>query len=206
MQACREHIPVPGPHPSAVPSATGPFRRGSLQVTANPRGIHPIGGRNGDPMEAQRSGFHWERTSDGMSEPCPLGRGEGYEVREDEVGRFKGMGYLGEGGNRNPPSPRQLFGNFLSAQKMGPSPEPSEAGPVGRGGARERRDGYPFLGVRNTADFATTTPGGETSFYGSFNNMNRRAGLGPAPTSEHTLKNRKPRPQNDGSRGFIVYS
>ena len=40
-------------------------------------------------MEAQRSGFHWERTSDGMSEPCPLGRGEGYEVREDEVGRFK---------------------------------------------------------------------------------------------------------------------
>ena len=69
-------------------------------------------------MEAQRSGFHWERTSDGMSEPCPLGRGEGYEVREDEVGRFKGMGYLGEGGNRNPPSPRQLFGNFLSAQKV----------------------------------------------------------------------------------------
>ena len=81
-------------------------------------GVHPIGGRNGDPMEAQRSGFHWERTSDGMSEPCPLGRGEGYEVREDEVGRFKGMGYLGEGGNRNPPSPRQFFGNFLSAQKV----------------------------------------------------------------------------------------
>ena len=53
-----------------------------------------------------------------MSEPCPLGRGEGYEVREDEVDRFKGMGYLGEGGNRNPPSPRQFFGNFLSAQKV----------------------------------------------------------------------------------------
>ncbi len=34
------------------------------------------------------------------------------------IGRFKGMGYLGEGGNRNPPSPRQLFGNFLSAQKV----------------------------------------------------------------------------------------
>ena len=34
------------------------------------------------------------------------------------IGRFKGMRYLGEGGNRNPPSPRQLFGNFLSAQKV----------------------------------------------------------------------------------------
>ena len=48
-------------------------------------------------MEAQQSGFHWERTSDGMSEPCPLGRGERYEVREDEIGRFKGMGFLREG-------------------------------------------------------------------------------------------------------------
>ena len=28
------------------------------------------------------------------------------------------MGYLGEGGNRNPPSPRQFFGDFLSAQKV----------------------------------------------------------------------------------------
>ena len=44
-------------------------------------------------MEAQRSGFHWERTSDGMSEPCPLGPSEGYEVREDEVGRFKEWGF-----------------------------------------------------------------------------------------------------------------
>ena len=34
------------------------------------------------------------------------------------ISRFKGMGYLGEGGNRNPPSPRQLFGDFLSAQKV----------------------------------------------------------------------------------------
>ena len=34
------------------------------------------------------------------------------------IGRFKGIGYLGEGGNRNPPSPRQLFGDFLSAQKV----------------------------------------------------------------------------------------
>ena len=94
------------------------FETGTFRLLPSPRGVHPIGGRNGDPMEAQRSGFHWERTSDGMSEPCPLGPGEGYEVREDEVGRFKGIGYLGEGGNRNPSPLRRLFGNFLSAQKV----------------------------------------------------------------------------------------
>ena len=117
MQNSRGHAPASGPHLLTVSLTAGLFRRRTFQITV-PRGVHPIGGRNGDPMEAQRSGFHWERTSDGMSEPCPLGPGEGYEVREDEVGRFKGMGYLGEGGNRNPPSPRQFFGNFLSAQKV----------------------------------------------------------------------------------------
>ena len=34
------------------------------------------------------------------------------------IGRFKEIGYLGEGGNRNPPSPRRFFGDFLSAQKV----------------------------------------------------------------------------------------
>ena len=34
------------------------------------------------------------------------------------IGRFKGMGFLREGGNRNPPSLRQLFGDFLAAQKV----------------------------------------------------------------------------------------
>ena len=119
VQNYRKYAPAPGPHPPAVSSTAGPLRRWTLQVTV-PRGVHPIGGRlplsggdversetegvgtrNGDPMEAQRSGFHWERTSAGMSEPCPLGRGEGYEVREDEVGRFKGMKFQ-SGGNRNP--------------------------------------------------------------------------------------------------------
>lgn len=42
------------------------------------------------------------------------------------------------------------------AGRMGSPPEPSAAGPVGRGGARERREGCPCLGVRNRADFATT--------------------------------------------------
>ena len=92
VQNYRKHAPAPGPHPPAVSSTAGPLRRWTLQVTV-PRGVHPIGSRNGDPMEAQRSGFHWERTSDGMSEPCPLGRGEGYAVREDEVGRFKEGGF-----------------------------------------------------------------------------------------------------------------
>ena len=66
----------------------GPFR-----APPAPRGYIQKGGRSGNPMEAQRSGFHWERTSDGMSEPCPLGRGEGYAVREDEIGRFKERGF-----------------------------------------------------------------------------------------------------------------
>ncbi len=32
------------------------------------------------------------------------------------IGRFKGMGYLGEEENRNSPSPRQLFGDFYTAE------------------------------------------------------------------------------------------
>ena len=39
---------------------------------------------------------------------------------------------------------------------LGSPPKPSEAGLVGRGGARKRHDGCPHLGVRNRADFATT--------------------------------------------------
>ena len=49
----------------------------------------------------------------------------------------------------------------------GSPPKPSEAGLVGRGGARKRHDGCPCLGVRNRADFATTkgpvSPGQEGS-------------------------------------------
>ena len=82
-QNCREHAPVPGPHPPAASSTADLSRRWTFQVTV-PRGVHPIGGTAVPPV----------------------------------LGRFKGMGYLGEGGNRNPPSPRQLFGDFLSAQKV----------------------------------------------------------------------------------------
>ena len=70
MQDCVEHTLAPSLHLLAFSSTAGLSRRWIFQVTV-PRGVHPIGGRNGDPMEAQRSGFHWERTSDEMSEPCP---------------------------------------------------------------------------------------------------------------------------------------
>ena len=43
---------------------------------------------------------------------------------------------------------------------LGSPPKPSEAGSVGGGGARERHDGCPCLGVRNKADFAATMPAG----------------------------------------------
>ena len=46
------------------------------------------------------------------------------------------------------------------ATLLGPPPKPSGAGSVGRGGARERHDGCPYLGVRNRADFVTTMPAG----------------------------------------------
>ena len=39
----------------------------------------------GDPIEARRSGFDGEGRSDGMSELCPPGRSEGYEIRDDEA-------------------------------------------------------------------------------------------------------------------------
>ena len=32
-----------------------------------------------------------------MNEFCPTGRNERYGAYEDEIGRFKGMGYIGEG-------------------------------------------------------------------------------------------------------------
>ena len=43
-QNCHEHAPAPGPYPPAVSSTAGLFWRRSFQVTANPRGVHPIGG------------------------------------------------------------------------------------------------------------------------------------------------------------------
>ena len=41
----------------------------------------------GPQRKAQRSGFALERRSDGVSELCPAGRSEGYEIRDDEVAR-----------------------------------------------------------------------------------------------------------------------
>lgn len=41
----------------------------------------------GTPPKAQRSGFRWERTSCGVNEPCPAGRGERYGESEDDMER-----------------------------------------------------------------------------------------------------------------------
>ena len=45
----------------------------------------------GDPTQAQQSGLRGERTSNKVSEPCLLQRGEGYEVCEDEGAVQKGL-------------------------------------------------------------------------------------------------------------------
>ena len=42
-----------------------------------------------------KSGLHGERTSNKVSEPCRLWRGEGYEVCEDEGAVQKGLGGAG---------------------------------------------------------------------------------------------------------------
>ena len=87
-----------GSEPAGGISARMKNRRGCV-----PRGVHPIGGRRcGVPMEAQRSGFHWERTSSERNEPCPTGQGERSGACEDEIGRFRERGFQRGEGNRNP--------------------------------------------------------------------------------------------------------
>ena len=45
---------------------------------------------------------------------------------------------------------------FWVAQLLGAPTEPNAVGRLGRGGARERREGCPRMGVPTGADFATT--------------------------------------------------
>ena len=58
--------------------------------------------------------------------PVPLSRG--LDPRRGPqapgLGRFKGMRFLREGGNRNPPSLKRLFGDFLAGQKVTRGPGP----------------------------------------------------------------------------------
>ena len=75
-----KHPRVPVLHPAAGFVACSVGCSLDLSGHRQPRGVHPIGGRNGNPMEAQRSGFHWERTSDEMSEPCPF-KGEANDMQ-----------------------------------------------------------------------------------------------------------------------------
>ena len=63
------------------------------------------------------------------SETCtlvlrPAGVGSKAGAGAPGLGRFKGMRFLREGGNRNPPSLKRLFGDFLAAQKVPRGPGP----------------------------------------------------------------------------------
>lgn len=49
---------------------------------------------------------------------------------------------------------------FWVAQLLGSPTEPNAVGRLGRGGARERREGCPRMGVPTGADFATTRAAG----------------------------------------------
>ena len=55
---------------------------------------------------------------------CALGGGSKAGAAAPGLGRFKGKGFLREGGNRNPPSLKRLFGDFLAAQKVTRGPGP----------------------------------------------------------------------------------
>ena len=57
-------------------------------------------------------------------EACPGGAGSKAGAEAPGLGRFKGMRFLREGGNRNPPSLKRLFGDFLAAQKVTRGPGP----------------------------------------------------------------------------------
>ena len=69
---------------STVPEGRRPDKKAFQGTRSQPKGV---------PAQAQRSGLRGERTSNGVSEPCRLRRGEGYEVCEDEGGLFiRGLG------------------------------------------------------------------------------------------------------------------
>ena len=57
----------------------------------------PALGHWGPPPKPSASGFGGERRRDGVSKPCPLGRGEGYKVRADE-GRAAAAAVIGYSG------------------------------------------------------------------------------------------------------------
>ena len=70
-QNCREPAPTPGPPPPAVSSTAGLFWRGSFQVTANPWGVHPIGGTAVPPVLGRFKEGGFQR-GEGNRNPSPL--------------------------------------------------------------------------------------------------------------------------------------
>ena len=63
----------------------GPSKKRSAGTRSQPKGV---------PAQAQRSGLRGERTSNGVSEPCRLRRGEGYGVCEADGAVQRGLGAL----------------------------------------------------------------------------------------------------------------
>ena len=79
--------------------------------------------------------------------PRPGGWIQGGGPQAPGLGRFKGKGFLREGGNRNPPSLKRLFGDFLAGQKVTRGPGPGRPRrwqvcekPASGGGAADLKD------------------------------------------------------------------
>ena len=99
------------------------------------------------PHQRQRSGILGSNSFRPGEESKGGGRGR-------LLGRFKEMGFLREGGNRNPPSLNRVFSPFLHAQKWGKgpgciSPEENIFAPA----SKRKRNGGEIRTSKNNATF-----------------------------------------------------
>ena len=113
-------------------AATSPKGRGKGCVQ---RGRIPTATKNHSPLGRESNCLGWEQTTVWLSQwrictptqllvvqpvpraargVAPLARGPLAPLKS----RFKGIGFSGKGGNRNPPFPERVFGYFLHEQKV----------------------------------------------------------------------------------------
>ena len=115
---------------------------------------------------------------------CALGGGSKAGAAAPGLGRFKGKGFLREVGNRNPPSLKRLFGDFLAGQKVtrGPGPGRPRRWQVCRrfapdGGAAEQKATLhcnPLLALRATSPVGDGGGTGERATHPAAKNRNSR--------------------------------
>ena len=201
-----------------APAPTAETRPGALVRQSQAQKLNHSSGsfppeqaaEGGPQRKAQRSGFALERRSDGVSELCPSGRSEGYEIRDDEVARqeFRPVTQILRAGNSAQPywyaSPVTGSGERrLCARSAHPEPspaafwlispvlpaKPSVAGSPGRGGARERSQFSPSGGNGDKRTLRRRAAAGKVT---------RRPQAAKSPGKEETTPSHIPRPVHIG--------